>query len=140
MRAGDWMKRELIHISPSESVRKAWTLLREHRIRHLPVVDQGKLVGILTDRDVRLVFPSALTSGAKEQDPADALEKVKVQEIMTKQVVTVSPDAPIADVARILLERRIGGLPIVQQGRLVGIITKTDIIAAFVEIIGRKSQ
>lgn len=140
MRAGDWMKRELVHIGPSESVRKAWALLREHRIRHLPVVDQGKLVGILTDRDVRLVFPSALTSGAKEQDPADALEKVKVQEIMTKQVVTVSPDAPIADVARILLERRIGGLPIVQQGRLLGIITKTDIIAAFVEIIGRKSQ
>lgn len=140
MRVSDWMKRDLVHVSPSESVRKAWALLREHRIRHLPVMDQGTLVGIVTDRDVRLVFPSALTSGAKEQDPADALEKVKVQEIMTKQVTTVTPDTSIADVARILLERRIGGLPVVQQGRLVGIITKTDILAAFVEMIGRKSQ
>jgi len=140
MRVADRMKKKLVQVKPSDSVRAAWGLLREHRIRHLPVVDQGKLVGIVTDRDIRLVFPSSLTSGARDQDPHDALEKVAVKDIMTKQVITVAPETSIADVARILLDRRISGLPVVQQGRVLGIITKTDIVAAFVEIVERKSQ
>lgn len=140
MQVAGRMKTELVQVSPSDSVRTAWALLREHRIRHLPVVEDDKLVGIITDRDVRLVFPSALTSGRREQDPHDALEKVTVQEIMTKQVITVAPHTSIADAARIILERRIGGLPVVQGGRVVGIITKTDILAAYVEIVEGWSQ
>ncbi|MEE8504143.1 MAG: CBS domain-containing protein [candidate division NC10 bacterium] len=140
MQVAGRMKTDLVQVSPSESVRTAWALLREHRIRHLPVVEDDKLVGIITDRDVRLVFPSALTSGQREQDPHDALEKVMVQEIMTKQVITVAPDTSIADAARIILERRIGGLPVVQGSRLVGIITKTDILAVYVEVVEGWSQ
>jgi acetoin utilization protein AcuB len=140
MRVAARMKTDLVVVEPSDSVRTAWGLLREHRIRHLPVVDQGKLVGIVTDRDIRLVFPSALTSGSKEQDPHDALEKVAVQDIMTKQVTTVTPETTIADAARLILERRIGGLPVIQGNRLVGIITKTDILAAYVEIVEKRSQ
>ena len=140
MQVAGRMKTDLVQVSPSDSVRTAWALLREHRIRHLPVVEDDKLVGIITDRDVRLVFPSALTSGQREQDPHDALEKVMVQEIMTKQVITVAPDTSIADAARIFLERRIGGLPVVQGSRLVGIITKTDILAVYVEVVEGWSQ
>ncbi len=140
MQVAGRMKTDLVQVSPSDSVRAAWALLREHRIRHLPVVEDDKLVGIITDRDVRLVFPSALTSGQREQDPHDALEKVMVQEIMTKQVITVAPDTSIADAARIILERRIGGLPVVQGSRLVGIITKTDILAVYVEVVEGWSQ
>ncbi|MEE9124487.1 MAG: CBS domain-containing protein [candidate division NC10 bacterium] len=140
MQVAGRMKTDLVQVSPSDSVRTAWALLREHRIRHLPVVEDDKLVGIITDRDVRLVFPSALTSGQREQDPHDALEKVMVQEIMTKQVITVAPDTSIADAARIILERRIGGLPVVQGSRLVGIITKTDILAVYVEVVEGWSQ
>ncbi|MCZ6551744.1 MAG: CBS domain-containing protein [candidate division NC10 bacterium] len=140
MQVVERMKTKLVVASPTDSVAAAWRLLRQHQIRHLPVVEEGKLVGIVTDRDIRLVFPSALTSGSREQDPHDALEKVAVREIMTGQVVTVAPEAPIANVARLLLERRIGGLPVVQGSRLVGIITKTDILAAFVDVVEGESQ
>ncbi len=140
MQVVERMKTKLVVASPTDSVAAAWRLLRQHQIRHLPVVEEGKLVGIVTDRDIRLVFPSALTSGRREQDPHDALEKVAVREIMTGQVVTVAPEAPIANVARLLLERRIGGLPVVQGSRLVGIITKTDVLAAFVDVVEEESQ
>jgi len=140
MQVAGRMKTDLVQVSPSDSVRAAWALLREHRSWHLPVVEDDKLVGIITDTDVRLVFPSALTSGQREQDPHDALEKVMVREIMTKQVITVAPDTSIADAARIILERRIGGLPVVQGSRLVGIITKTDILAVYVEVVEGWSQ
>jgi acetoin utilization protein AcuB len=140
MRVAARMKKELVQVSPSDSVRTAWGLLRKHRIRHLPVLEKEKLVGIVTDSDIRLVFPSGLTTGAREQDPHDALEKVRVRDIMTKQVITVTPESSIGDAARLILERRIGGLPVMQGGRLVGIITKTDILAAFVEIVEGRSQ
>ncbi len=140
MQVVERMKTKLVVASPTDSVAAAWRLLRQHQIRHLPIVEEGKLVGIVTDRDIRLVFPSALTSGSREQDPHDALEKVAVREIMTGQVVTVAPEASIANVARLLLERRIGGLPVVQGSRLVGIITKTDILAAFVDVVEGESQ
>jgi acetoin utilization protein AcuB len=134
------MKTAVVLVRPSDSVRAAWDLLREHRIRHLPVVENGRLVGIVTDRDIRLVFPSAVTAGRHEPDPFEALEQVSVRQIMTQRVFTVSPGTSIADAARLLLERRIGGLPVVQGDLLVGIITKTDILAAFVEMMERKSQ
>lgn len=140
MQVVERMKTKLVVASPTDSVAAAWRLLRQHQIRHLPVVEEGKLVGIVTDRDIRLVFPSTLTSGRREQDPHDALEKIAVREIMTGQVVTVAPEASIANVARLLLERRIGGLPVVQGSRLVGIITKTDILAAFVDVVEGESQ
>ena len=140
MQVAKRMKKELVRVSPSDSVRTAWGFLREHRIRHLPVVDQEKLIGIVTDRDIRLVFPSALTADSREQDPHDALQKVQVQEIMTKEVITVTPETSIGEAARLNLERRIGGLPVIQGGRLVGIITKTDILKAYVEIVEGRSQ
>ncbi|MFQ5883132.1 MAG: CBS domain-containing protein [Candidatus Methylomirabilales bacterium] len=137
MQVAKRMKTQLLLVSPSDSVRTAWGLLREHRIRHLPVVEQGRLVGIITDRDIRLVFPS-VTVGQREQDPHDALENIPVREIMTERVMTVTPEDTIADATRVLLKHRIGGLPVVQGNRLVGIITKTDILAAFLEIMERK--
>lgn len=140
VRVAERMKTEVILVSPSHNVRAAWRLLREHQIRHLPVVEEDKLVGIVSDRDVRLVFPSALTSGPIERDPDDALEKLTVREIMTKQVITVDPEISLTDAARLLLERRIGSLPVVQGSRVVGIITKTDILAAFVDIWEGESQ
>lgn len=140
MQVAERMRTAVVLVRPSDSVRAAWGLLREHRIRHLPVVEDGRLVGIVTDRDIRLVFPSAVTADDKEQDPFDALEKVSVGQIMTKRVFTVTPETSIAVAARVLLERRIGGLPVVQGDLLVGIITKTDILAAFVELMSKRSQ
>jgi len=139
MQVKEKMRTSLILVKPTDSVRTAWALLREHRIRHLPVVEQGRLVGIITDRDIRLVFPSGAV-GQSEQDPHAALEKIAVRDIMTERVITVTPEASIADATRLLLKHRIGGLPVVQGDRLVGIITKTDILAAFVEIVEGGSQ
>lgn len=140
MQVAERMRTAVILVRPSDSVRTALKLLGEQKIRHLPVVEDGKLVGIVTDRDIRLVFPSAVTADNKEQDPFDALEKISVGQIMTKRVLTVTPETSIADAARLLLERRIGGLPVVQGDLLVGIITKTDILAAFVEIMQKRPQ
>ena len=140
MRVADRMRTAVVLVRPSDSVQTALKLLGEQQIRHLPVVEDGKLVGIVTDRDIRLVFPSAVTADNKAQDPFDALEKVSVGQIMTKRVFTVTPETSIADAARLLLERRIGGLPVVQGDLLVGIITKTDILAAFVEIMQKRPQ
>jgi acetoin utilization protein AcuB len=140
MQIGERMNTAVVKVQPADSVRTAWALLREHHIRHLPVVDDGRLVGIVTDRDIRLVFPSALTAGTGKQDPFEALEKVKVAEIMTKNVVTVTPETSIVDAARLLLKRHIGGLPVVYGDLLVGIITDTDILAAFVEIMEHRDR
>lgn len=140
MQVAERMRTAVILVRPADSVRTALKLLGERQIRHLPVVEDGKLVGIVTDRDIRLVFPSAVTADNKEQDPFDALEKVSVDQIMTKRVLTVTPETSIVDAARLLLERRIGGLPVVQGDLLVGIITKTDILAAFVEIMQKRPQ
>ena len=140
MQVAERMRTAVILVRPSDSVRTALKLLGEQKIRHLPVVEDGKLVGIVTDRDIRLVFPSAVTADNKEQDPFDALEKISVGQIMTKRVLTVTPETSIADAARLLLERRIGGLPVVQGDLLEGIITKTDILAAFVEIMQKRPQ
>ena len=140
MRVAERMRTAVVLVRPSDSVWTALKLLGERHIRHLPVVEDGRLVGIVTDRDIRLVYPSAVTADDKKQDPFDALEKISVGQIMTKRVFTVTPETSIADAARLLLERRIGGLPVVQGDLLVGIITKTDILAAFVEIMQKKSQ
>ena len=140
MQVAERMRTAVVLVRTSDSVWTALKLLGERQIRHLPVVEDGRLVGIVTDRDIRLVFPSAVTADNKEQDPFDALEKISVGQIMTKRVFTVTPETSIADAARVLLERRIGGLPVVQGDLLVGIITKTDILAAFVEIMQKKPQ
>lgn len=139
MQVKERMRTSLLTVGPTDSVRTAWGLLREHRIRHLPVVEQGRLVGIITDRDIRLVFPSG-TAGQGGQDPHDALGKISVGDIMTKRVVTVTPETSVADATRLLLKHRIGGLPVVRGDHLVGIITKTDILAAFLEMVEGRPQ
>ncbi|MFQ5839133.1 MAG: CBS domain-containing protein [Candidatus Methylomirabilales bacterium] len=137
MRVQERMKTDLTTVTPLDSVRTAWALLRAHKIRHLPVVEQHRLVGLVTDRDIRLVFPSAVV-GQQEQDAHEALEKVLVREIMSQPVLTVSPTDTIADAARLLLEKRVTGLPVVEGERLVGIITVIDVLEAFVEVMEGK--
>jgi CBS domain-containing protein len=102
---------------------EARALLDQHRIRHLPVLEKGKLLGIITDRDIR--------SAAA----ASSLDRVKVGDAMTKKVITVTPETHIQQAAKLLLANRIGGLPVLQEGALQGIITETDLLNALVEIM-----
>ncbi len=133
------MKRDPVTVTPEDSFRHAMTLIRQKGIRHLPVVEGGRLVGIVTDRDIRQASPSPATS-LEIHELHYLLEKVKVREIMTRKVYTVAPDTPIEEAARLMLTHRIGGLPVLQAGRLVGIITETDILAAFVDVVGIQQE
>lgn len=129
------MKRDPVTLGPEDSFRHAMTLIRQKGIRHLPVVEGGRLVGIVTDRDLRQAAPSPATS-LEIHELHYLLEKIKIREIMTRKVYTVTPDSPIEEAARLMLQHKIGGLPVLQYGDLVGIITETDILAAFVEVMG----
>jgi len=133
------MKRDPVTVSPEDSFRQAMTLIRQKGIRHLPVVEGAQLVGIVTDRDIRQTSPSPATS-LEIHELHYLLEKVKIREIMTKKVYTVTPETPIEEAARLMLQHKIGGLPVVEAGRVVGIITETDILSAFVEVMGIQQE
>jgi acetoin utilization protein AcuB len=129
------MKPDPITISPETGVLEASRLLRQYRIRHLPVVKGGQLVGILTDRDLKRVSPSPATS-LSVYEVNYLLDKLEAKEVMVKQVVTVGPTTTVEEAARLMVAHRIGGLPVLEDGRLVGILTETDALEAFIEAMG----
>lgn len=117
------MSQRLITIHPEASLAEARVLLEQHRIRHLPVVEAGRLVGILTDRDIR---SAASTS---------SLERVKAAEAMTRNVIPVDPETRVQEAAKLMLTHRIGAVPVLRGGQVVGILTTTDLLKAFVELV-----
>jgi acetoin utilization protein AcuB len=133
------MKANPITVGPQDSFRHAMNLIRQRGIRHLPVVEGGRLVGIVTDRDVRQASPSAATS-LEVHELHYLLEKIKIRDIMTSEVVTAMPEMPIEAAARLMLTHRIGSLPVLRGMALVGIITETDILSAFVEVMGIQAE
>lgn len=130
MRVKEWMSSSPITVPPSTPVFEARRLMQEKQIRHLPVTEQEQLVGIVTDRDIRLNLPSPATS-LSIWEINYLLARLTVGEVMTKPVVTIEPDRPVEDAARLMLERRIGALPVVENGRVVGILTETDLLRAW---------
>jgi acetoin utilization protein AcuB len=124
----DVMATDLVTVRPHESARHAYRLMRDHRFRHLPVVEDGQLVGILSDRDLRPVLLSP------------TLARVRVGELMSEDLTTVVPDAPVEEAASLLVVKKIGCLPVVADGRLVGIVTETDLLAVLVELLGLLTQ
>jgi len=132
-----WMTRDVITITPDTSLSEAHRLMTEKRIRRLPVVDHGKLVGLVTLGDVRSAEPSA-ASTLSVWEMNNLLAKLKVSEIMTREPTTISQEATISTVAEIMLEKKFSGLPVVdEQGKLVGIITESDIFRLVVREWGR---
>jgi acetoin utilization protein AcuB len=126
----DSMTREVVVLSPETTAGEALALCRERRIRHLPVLEAGRLVGIVSDRDLRSAAP-----GLGDPARASALEKIRVSEVMTRDVATTRPDDPIEEAANRMREKRIGCLP-VEDERLVGILTSSDVMEALVQLIG----
>ena len=123
----DWMTREVITISPETTLAEAHKLMVEKRVRRLPVLDQDRIVGIVTLGDVRGAEPSRATS-LSVWEMNDLLAKLKVTEIMTSQPRVIQQDASIGEAARIMLDNKFSGLPVVDEaGRLSGIITESDI-------------
>ena len=127
MKVKDIMAKEIVTLEIGEELSLADDIMQLGRIRHLPVVENERLVGMISQRDL---FKASLTSlmGFGEKAKRDFLKTVAVKEIMVKKVITVSPDADIKDAGRIMLEKRIGSLPVVENDKLVGLITETDIL------------
>ena len=135
MRVSEWMTPAPITVTPSTAVPKVQGLMRHRRIRHLPVLEDGRLVGIITDRDVRTVDPSPATSlGPGERHYL--FERLTVRAVMTRPVLTVTPGDSLAEAVRLMLENRIGCLPVLEGQRLVGILTGVDVLRAFSTTLG----
>lgn len=137
MFVSDRMSWPPVTVLPDTSFQDAMKLMQERHFRRLPVVDRhGKLVGIVSERDLLLAAPSPATS-LSVWELTYLLAKLKLDELMTKDVITVKPTTPIEEAARIMVEHKIGGLPVVDaQRHVVGMITETDIFKAFVEMLG----
>ena len=125
-----------VTVAPHDSLRRAIALMKEGSFRRLPVLEDGQLVGIVTDRDIRLAANSPVILRERWQDEF-LLDHVKVDACMTPDPITVTPDSSVEEAARLMHGRKVGGLPVVQEGKLVGIITETDILNHFIELLGR---
>lgn len=136
----DTMTRNPVTVLPSMSVQDALALMREKRIRRLLVADaQGKLVGIVSEKDLLYASPSPTTSLSVYEIPY-LLSKLSVEKVMTRQVLSVTEDAPLEEAALVMADRKIGGLPVLKEGKLVGIITETDVFRTFLKLLGGRSK
>ncbi|HYT55820.1 MAG TPA: CBS domain-containing protein [Verrucomicrobiae bacterium] len=126
------MTRNPTTLDRNETLDLAESIMNLGRIRHMPVVDDGKVVGIVSQRDM---FRSALITslGFGRKTTGALMKTIKIKEIMTEKVVTISPDASIKEAARQMMEKKIGCLPVLEGDRLVGIVTETDMLQYVVE-------
>lgn len=127
----DSMTREVVTLGPETTAEEALGLSRQKRIRHFPVVEDGELAGIVSDRDLRSATPVLGDPGR-----AAALKEIRVSQVMTREPVTADPQDPIELAANVMRERHIGCLPVVEEVRLVGIITSSDMMDALVYMVG----
>lgn len=125
------MERNVHHVGPEATVLEALTIVKEKRVRHLPIVKDGKVIGIVSDRDLRDVKPSILSP----ENP-EILRNTKVKEIMRAPVLTIHPLDALEEAARMIYEHKIGCLPVVQNDQLVGIVTSSDLLHALVMVMG----
>lgn len=124
MLVGQIMSQKVISISPDKRVGQALKLMQKHQIRHLPVVKNDRMVGWITSRDVREVLLASM------------LEEIKVGDVMVQAPITVSPETDVEEAARLIHENKIGGIPVMEGDRLVGVITMMDLISAFITMLG----
>jgi len=121
------MTRNPVTVSSTDSIRVAVDRMQEKKCRRLPVVDSGKLVGIVSDRDLRRATNSPLVLRERWYDDF-MLDHIPVRACMTENPVTVTPQTAIVVVAKLVLERKFGGLPVLEGDKLVGIVTETDLL------------
>ena len=133
MRVAELMTREPLTVPIDTPVVDARRTMLEHRIRHLLVTDGQRLAGIVTDRDIRLNLPSPATS-LSVWEINYLLARMTVGSVMTTGVITVDPNRDAVEAARIMMDHKIGALPVVDAGTVVGIMTETDILRAFVTL------
>lgn len=124
MKVNDWMVRSVITIEPDARVKDALMLMKKHSVRHLPVVENGVFVGLLTSGDVKQAILACM------------LETMKVREVMLSAPYTIRRENTLEDAARLIYEKNIGCLPVIEDGKVQGILTVNDILKAFIDIMG----
>ena len=139
----DWMTEHLVTLSPEASVAEALTLCRKRRIRHIPILEEGRLVGIVSDRDLRDASPAL-----GDPERARTLQEIRVADVMSREVITVDPQDSIENAAQQMYELKIESLPVVSEGavadagstvaeeELLGIVTSSDVMRALVMLAG----
>ena len=132
MKVSDRMTRDAITVQADDPIRVAVDLVDQKRLRRFPVMKDGDLVGIVTGRDLRDATASSVVLTEKKYHDF-LLDTVKIESIMSANPRTVSPQSDLKDAARLILEIKVGGLPVLQDGRLVGIITETDLVSTLLE-------
>lgn len=138
MLVGERMTRNPVTITEETSIDDALHVMRERKIRRLPVLDSsGKMVGIVSDRDLLHAAPSPATS-LSVYELHYLLSKLTIKRVMSSPVITVSPSTPVEEAAHIMADNKIGGLPVLENGKLVGIITETDIFKILLEMLGAR--
>lgn len=134
------MTRHPITVEPDTSVTAALNFMRQNQVRRLPVLDKkGHLIGIVSEKDLLYASPSPATS-LSVYEINYLLSKLTVKEVMTREVITVCDDCPLEEAARIMVDHRVGGLPVMREEELVGIITETDLFKVFLEMLGAREQ
>lgn len=138
MLVGERMTHPVITIEPDTPVQEALNMMRRENVRRMPVTDaKGHLVGIVAERDLLHASPSDATS-LSVWELNYLLSKIVVKEVMTKDVITIKEDTLLESAARIMADRKIGGIPVMRDSKVVGIITETDLFKIFLEILGAR--
>jgi len=131
------MKHPVVTVKPHDTIAHARQIMEERRLNQLPVVVNGGLVGIITDRDLRDAFPSVFEGpprrGRRRAAAADP-DAIMVEEVMTANVLTLDPESSVEEAARLMRAQRIGAVPIVGHHRVVGIVTRSDVLEAFLTL------
>ncbi|MBC8288531.1 MAG: CBS domain-containing protein [Nitrospinae bacterium] len=134
MKVKELMSTKLTTVSPNDKLDRVFFLYNFENFRHLPVVDKNKLVGILSDRDLKKILGPKKTIVENPDGTTVQLSTRRVKNIMKRGVMTIEPEQRAADAAAIMAKNKIGALPVVHKDKLVGIITATDILKAFVKL------
>lgn len=134
-----YMTADPVFVSPEDNFPQAMAVIRKRKIRHLPVVERGELVGIVVEKDLLSNQPSPATT-LSLYEIYSLLETLRIRQMMTSPVITVEGDCPLEEAARIMVENKISCLPVMDGDTLVGIITETDVFKVLVEVLGGKEQ
>jgi len=139
MLVGERMSRPVISITKDMPIHDALALFKKEHIRRAPVLKDGKLIGIISDKDLLNATPSQVTS-LSVWEMNYMLSKITVKEVMTRKVLTVQADTPIEEVARLMADNKIGGVPVMKADKVVGMITETDLFKIFLELMGARTR
>ena len=135
MKVSELMTKNVITVTPEDMVDKVFVLFHFEGIRHLPVVtEKGSLVGVISDRDIKKVLGPRRTTYVQKDGTVLTVSSRKVRTMMRRQPFTIGPNEKATDAAAIMIKKKIGALPVIRNKKLIGIITATDVLKAFVNL------